>query len=226
MISHQCERKELSLNTLRQQINRIRLQLGRKNNVVGWAMTPDETRAFFDSQGKTVLTFFGYMAGYENEKEMFAIVRKVLSGYSPATTLVNDGVTKWGLGEIYPLAKSLGFTTAGIVSNQILNDPTDISPSVDHICFIDDSQWGGKLPDSNALSPTSKAMVDCSDILVAIGGGEISRDELVAGKEQGKTIQYYPAEVNHEWVFHHAKRKGLPPPESFWGSVHELFGDK
>ena len=51
-------------------------------------------------------------------------------------------------------------------------------------------------------------------------------DELVAGIEHGKPIQYYPAEVNHEWAIHHAKRKGLPPPESFWGPVHELFRDK
>ena len=110
------------MNTLRQIIGKIRLQLQGKNKVVGWNMTSEEAVMFFKGQGKTVLTFFGYMLGYENETEMFRIVREELSKYSPETALVNDGVTKWGLGEIYPLAKSLGFTTTGIVSKNILDD--------------------------------------------------------------------------------------------------------
>ena len=195
---------------------------GRK--VVGWNMTPDEAISFFKNQKKTVLTFFGYMAGYENEDEMFRIIREVLSGYSPETTLVNEGVTKWGLGQMYSVAKSMGFTTAGIVSKLILEDPTDISDSVDHICFIDDTQWGGKLPNSDKLSPTSIAMVACSDVLVAIGGGDICRDELLEGKSQGKPIQYFPAEIDHEWAIRRAKRMGQPTPESFWGPVHDVFG--
>jgi len=208
----------------RQFIGRGRFQIQGRHRVVGWNMTPDEAVTFFKSQNKTVLTFFGYMAGYENEEEMFRIVQEVLSEYSPETTLVNDGVTKWGLGEMYPRAKSLGFTTAGIVSKLILEDPSDISDSVDHICFIDDDQWGGKLPGSEEISPTSKAMVNSSDVLVAIGGGDICRDELLAGRELGKLIRYFPAEVNHEWAIRNAKRKGLPPPESFLGSVHDVFG--
>ena len=97
------------MSTLRQIIDKIRFQLRGKNKVVGWNMTPEEAVVFFKGQGKTVLTFFGYMLGYEHEEEMFRIVRDELSKYSPETALVNDGVTKWGLGEIYPLAKSLGF---------------------------------------------------------------------------------------------------------------------
>jgi hypothetical protein len=212
------------MSTLRQTVGKIRLQLQGGNKVVGWNMTPEEAVSFFKGQGKTVLTFFGYMLGYENEAEMYRIVRDELSKYSPETALVNDGVTKWGLGEIYPLAKSLGFTTTGIVSRNILDDPSDISPFVDHICFMDDIQWGGKLPNSEELSPTSKAMVDCSDVLIALGGNEVSRDELLAAQKLGKTIHYHPAEMNHENAIRHAKRKGLPPPESFLGAVHEVFG--
>lgn len=212
------------MDRLRQFMMRVRLQLWGKHRMAGWNMKAEEAIAFFKSQNKTVLTLFGYMAGYENEEEMFRIVREVLSGYSPETTLVNDGVTKWGLGQMYSVAKSMGFTTMGIVSKLILQDPADISDSVDHICFIDDDQWGGKLPNSEELSPTSVAMVACSDILISIGGGDICRDELLVGKEQGKTIHYYPAEVNHEWAIRRAKRMGLPAPESFLGSVHDVFG--
>jgi hypothetical protein len=95
---------------------------------------------------------------------------------------------------------------------------------VDHICFIADKQWGGKLPNSKYLSPTSKAMVACSDILIAIGGGEVTRDELLAGQEQGKPVQFYPAEVKHELAIRSAEKAGLPKPDSFWGEAHEIFG--
>lgn len=212
------------MKTVRQFLGRVRFGWQAGNRVVGWNMTPEEAAAFFKNQRKTVLTFFGYMLGYENEAEMFRIVRDELARYSPQTALVNDGVTRWGLGGIYPLAKSLGFTTAGIVSKKILDNPSDISPAVDHICFMDDTQWGGKLPNSEELSPTSKAMVACSDVLIAIGGNDVSRDELLEGRRQGKPIHYYPAEMNHEAAIRHAKKKGLPPPESFMGSVHDEFG--
>lgn len=210
----------------RQQLGRLNLKLRGKNNVIGWDMTPDEARIFFQAQKKKVLTFFGYSSHYEDEKGMLQIAQEVLSGYSPATTLINIGATKAGLGAIYPLAKSMGFTTTGIVTSLALHYPGSISDAVDHICFIADKQWGGNMPNSNELSPTSKAMVACSDILIGIGGGEISRDEMTAGKSQGKPVTFYPAEMSHAWAIRYAKRMGLPPPDSFWGAAHEVFGNQ
>jgi hypothetical protein len=216
------------MSKLLQLIGRFKLQLRGKNHIVGWNMPPEAVIAFFLRQGKTVLTFYGYSgAGYEDEKGMLEIARKVLSGYSPETTLVNIGVTSVGCGAIYPLAKSMGFTTTGIVTSLALEHPADvagISEAVDHICFVADKQWGGKLPGSDELSPTSKAMVACSDILVAIGGGDISLDELLEGKALGKPIQYFPAEMDHEAAIRRAKKLGLPPPKLFLGSVHDIFG--
>jgi hypothetical protein len=118
----------------------------------------------------------------------------------------------------------MGFETAGIVSSNAIEHPEAISDAVDHVCFIKDSQWGGKLPNSNELSPTSKAMVACSDILVAIGGNDIARDELLAGQAQGKLVYYYPAEMDHQTAIQRAKEMGAPMPESFMGSVDEVFG--
>ena len=212
------------MSTLRQFIGRLKLQLRGKNHVVGWNMTPNAAVSFFKRKGKIVITFFGYSIEYQDKENMFRIVREVLSQYTPEKTLVNIGATTGGLGAAYPLIKSLGFVTAGIVSTEALAYPDDISDAVDHICFIKDNQWGGKLPDSNELSPTSKAMVACSDVLVAIGGGEISLQELLAGKEVGKPIQYYPAEISHASAIRHAQNRGLPQPENFWGSVHDVFG--
>jgi hypothetical protein len=209
---------------IRQLIGRIKLQLQKKNHIVGWSMTPEETIAFFKSQQKLVLTFLGYSVDYQYKQAMLNIVREVLSEYSPQTTLVNIGATKGGIGAAYSLAKSMGFETAGIVSSEAIQYSNTISNAVDHVCFIEDKQWGGTLPNSSELSPTSKAMVASSDVLVAIGGNDVARDELIAGQAQGKLIQYFPAEMNHDTAIQRAKEQGLPVPESFMGSVHDVFG--
>jgi hypothetical protein len=212
------------MNKIRQLIGRVRLQLRKKNYVVGWNMTPEAVIAFFMRQGKTVLTFCGYSGmGYEYENAMLEVAWKVLSGCSPETMLVNIGVTSAGIGAIYPLAKSMGFETAGIVTSLALDYPEGISDAVDHVCFVRDQRWGGILPNSDELSPTSRAMVECSDILVGIGGGGISEAEMLAGKAQGKSVHFYPAEMNHARAINYAKGMGLPPPESFWGSNADVF---
>jgi len=209
----------------RQLIGRISLQLWGRHHIVGWSMTAEETVSFVRRRGKTVLTFFGYSGmGYEDEKEMLQTVQEVLSQYLPEKTLVNIGATEVGIGAAYVLAKSLGFETSGIVSTEALEYPEDISEAVDHICFVKDSQYGGKLPNSDELSPTSRAMVDSSDILVAIGGNDISRDELLEGKKLGKPVQYFSADMSHERMIHRAERVGASPPKSFVGSCQEEFG--
>jgi len=212
------------MGALQQFAGRLKFRLRGKNHVVGWNMTPEEAISFMRKQGKIILTFFGYSVSYNDKEAMLKIVRNVLAQYSPEKTLVNIGATKSGLGAAYPMIKSLGFVTTGIVSTESLNYPEEISEAVDHICFIKDKQWGGKLPNSETLSPTSEAMVKCSDILVAIGGNDVSRDELMEGKKQGKPIQYFPAEMDHNAAIRRAKRLGLPAPKSFMGSVHEVFG--
>jgi len=212
------------MGTLRQLVGRLKLQRRGKQHVVGWNMTAEAVIAFFLSQRKTVLTFYGYSGmGYEDEKDMLETARKVLFGFSPETTLINIGATSVGIGAVYPLAKSMGFTTAGIVTSLALERPDGISNEVDHICFVKDDQWGGNLPDSDELSPTSKAMVECSDILVGIGGGGISEAEMLAGKAQGKPVYYFPADKNHAYAISYAKRMGLPPPESFDSGHPDLF---
>jgi len=206
---------------------RMRLEERAKNKVIGWEMTPDEAVAFFKSQGKTVLSFFGYSGNqYEDTGGMLNIADRVLFQHSPEHTLVNIGATETGVGAIYRMAKSKGFITTGIVSEMALKYPDDISEAVDFICFIKDEQWGGKMPDSNELSPTSRAMVLCSDILIGIGGGEVSRDEMMLGREMGKSVRFYPAEANHEVTIRRATKLGQPKPESFWGAAHDVFNDQ
>ena len=189
-------------------------------------MTPSEALVFFKSQEKTVVTFLGFSVDYENETAMLKIAEDVLAGYSPTTTLINIGATQGGVGAIYPIAKTRGFMTTGIVSSLAIEYLEDISDAVDHVCFVADSQWGGNLPNSNQLSPTSLAMVTCSDVLVGIGGGKICRDEMITGRDQGKLVHFYPAEINHEYWTQHAQKMNLPPPDSFFGAAHEVFGNE
>lgn len=195
--------------------------MNNKNRVVGWSMTAVETQAFFNKLGKEVLTFLGYSSAYEDDVSMLKIVETILAKFSPETAIINIGATSCGIGAAYPVAKSMGFTTTGIVSSLAIECIDDISPAVDHICFVDDDRWGGKMPGSEDLSQTSQAMVACSDIMIGIGGGEISCDEMLAGKEQGKPVYFYPAEINHDYLIQRAQKKGLPAPDSFWGAAHE-----
>ena len=197
-----------------------------KNKVIGFGMTPAETQVFFKSLKKQVVTFFGYSVDYENEGAMLAIAKDMMSGYSPETALINIGATVGGIGAVYPLAKRMGFKTTGIVSSLATEHLESISNVVDHVCFVSDTQWGGRLPDSNELSPTSQAMVSCSDVLIAIGGGEVTRDELIVGREWGKPVYFHPAEISHEYLMKRARKTNLPAPMSFWGAAHEVFGIK
>jgi hypothetical protein len=196
-----------------------------KNKIIGMNMSPAETQAFFRNFHKRVLTFFGYSAAYENQDAMLAIAKRGLSRIPPGSVLINIGATASGIGAVYPLAKSMGFTTTGIVSSLAAEDMGNISDAVDYVCFVADTQWGGKVKGATRLSPTSQAMVACSDVLVAIGGGEVTRDELMAGKALGKPVYFYPAEVSHHHLLQRARKKNEPPPVSFWGAAHEVFGE-
>jgi hypothetical protein len=197
-----------------------------KNKIVGMSMSPAETQAFFRRFNKPVLSFFGYSVAYEDREAMLAIARKGLSKIPPDAVLINIGATASGIGAVYPLAKAMGFTTTGIVSSVAAEHMENISEAVDHVCFVADTQWGGRLAGTDRLSPTSQAMVVCSDVLVAIGGGEVTRDELVAAKAAGKPVYFYPAEVSHHHLTQRAHKRNEQPPESFWGAAHEVFGKK
>lgn len=188
------------------------------------ANTLAEIRHFFEQQHKTVLTFVGYSgAGYQDPEAMTRIAASVLDGYDPANTLVNIGATLAGIGAVYELARERGFITTGIASTRAKKDQTELSPFVDHVFFVEDETWGGINESSGQLSPTSTAMVENSDIMIAIGGGSIGRDEMLAAKRLNKDVRYFPADMDHGRAISKAKKKGLPVPENFSGAVSEAF---
>jgi hypothetical protein len=212
------------MSAFRRTIGKFWIWSTRGRHVAGWGMTPEEALVYFKSRGKSVLTILGFSIGYQHKDELLKWVFQALETHHPDQTLINIGATRGGVGEVYPFVKAMGFDTTGIVSTEVFQYPGALSHDVNQICFIKDKVWGGRLAGSDELSPTSKAMVLCSDLMVAIGGGEIVRDELLAGRVLGKPIQYFPAEMNHEAAIRRAKYMKLPLPESFVGSAHDLFG--
>ena len=51
-------------------------------------------------------------------------------------------------------------------------------------------------------------MVENSDIMIGIVGGEIAGDELLSAKKIGKKGSIYPADTNHQKAIESAKKKG------------------
>ena len=179
---------------------------------------------FFERQPKTVVTFVGYSgAGYEDEARMLETASAVLKAFEPAHTIVNIGGTPEGIGAVYELASRKGFQTTGIVSTQAKAYNAAMADCVEYVFFVEDSSWGGFVEGGDRLSPTSMAMVESSDLMVGIGGGEVGRDELVAARRSGKKVRFYPADMNHEKARQKARQKGLPAPTNFYGAADELL---
>jgi len=182
--------------------------------------TPAQIGAYLKAQRKHVVTFLGYSgAGYEDPATMLEAAAGVLNRHDPQKTIVNIGATPEGIGAVYQLAKDRGFATSGIVSTQWRDSGSALSPCVDSVFLVKDDTWGGLVKGTQKLSPTSTAMVGVSDELVAIGGGEVSRDEAMAGERAGKPVQFIPADQNHAAAIERAKKRGEPVPTDFSGAL-------
>ena len=186
--------------------------------------TVEEIAVFFKGKQKAVLTFVGCSgAGYEDEAWMLKQAERVLGEYDPAKTIVNIGATPEGIGAVYELAKRKGFLTTGIVSSQARQYNVKLSPYVDYAFYVEDSAWGGLVPGTEQLSPTSKAMVENSDVIIGMGGGEVARDELLAARRSGKKVHFIPADMNHQKARESARKKKLPEPTDFRGAANAAF---
>jgi hypothetical protein len=186
--------------------------------------TADDIADFFARQGKTVVTFLGYAAAeYEDPEAMLRHAAGVLDELDPHTTIVNIGATARGIGAVYELAKQRGFATSGIVSALARRAQAPLSPFVDYVFFVDDASWGGVMPGSDRLSPTSAAIVRASDSLVAIGGGSIARDELAAAHRAGKPLRFIAADMNHRLARERAARKDAAAPTDFRGAAADAI---
>ena len=185
---------------------------------------PLAVKAYVLATGKAVLSFAGYSgAEYEDPKAMLSHAERALASRRPADTLVNIGATMVGIGAVYELAKRKGFTTVGIVSIQARDEKSELSPCVDLVFYVPDAQWGGTLPGTDRLSPTSQAIVEVSEAYVAIGGGDVTRDEALALQRAGRPVTFIPADLNHRIASDKARKANRPEPADFRGSAHEAL---
>ena len=186
-------------------------------------MRPEAIRAFVRNTHKTVLTFAGFSgAEYEDPGAMLAHASRILAGRDPAKTIINVGGTAAGIGAVYKLAKQRGFTTMGIVSSLARDEGVELAKCADHVFYVKDSSWGGRRLGTDRLSSTSAAIVECTNSFVAIGGGDVARDEMLAAREAGKPISFIPADMNHRLAREKAKKKGQPATD-FRGSAHSAL---
>ena len=189
--------------------------------------TLQDVRSFARAKGMKILTFAGYSgAGYEDPAAMLGAADRVLEGYDPARTLVNIGATAEGIGAVYEVARRRGFVTIGIVSTLARDEQVPLSPSVDYVFYVRDATWGGRVPGSTRLAPTSAAIVGSSSAIVGIGGGEIARDEMLAARRAGKAVTFIPADMNHQLARDKAARKDAPEPTDFRGAAHAAFAPR
>jgi hypothetical protein len=173
--------------------------------------------------GRSVVTFVGFSgSGYEDALAVERSIAKLLDELSPASTLICAGATPEGIGAVYPLAKNRGFTTIGIVSAIAEKEGATFSPDVDTVFVIADDTWGGLNADGK-LSQTSAVMVGAADEMIAIGGGDITRDEIAAAVAMGKKVRYIVADMNHAAAIRKAKEMRQPEPDDFRGPVHAYF---
>jgi hypothetical protein len=176
--------------------------------------------------GRSVVTFVGFSgAGYEDAAGVERAIAKLLDDLSPTSVLICAGATPEGIGAVYPLAKKRGFTTIGIVSALAEREGATLSQDVDTVFVIADDTWGGLNADGK-LSQTSSAMVGATDEMIAIGGGEIARDEIAAAMAMGKKVRYIAADMNHAAAIRKAKEMRQPEPDDFRGAVQAYFDRK
>ncbi|HMN47357.1 MAG TPA: hypothetical protein PKE27_22470 [Povalibacter sp.] len=183
--------------------------------------SPQQVAQALRSQQRSIVVFAGYSGmGYEDEAAMRAQVQAVLAKFDPRRTTVSSGATAAGIGAVYELAKRLGFTTVGIVSSLAQNENEPLANDVDQVFHVKDDQWGGYLPGTTTLSPTSQAIVSSGDVFIGIGGGNAARDELLEAKRLNKPVTFIPADMNHRVAREKAAAKGEPAPTDFRGAAH------
>lgn len=178
------------------------------------------------SLGKHIHSLFGYSAlGYQDRAGLLQQIKNDLKLLDPKKTIINIGVTSDGLGEAYELAKSMGFETMGFVSTKFLENGGHYSKFVDHIFIAKDNLWGGYIPGTSKMTPTTSLYVNLSDSMTAYGGGEISKVTMQEFARTGKPISYRSFEMNHNKAIEVSLKKRRSPPRTFQSPVEPVWND-
>lgn len=177
------------------------------------------------SNEQSIITFTGFSgSGYEDLEAVERIMVDELARLDPHTTTICAGGTPQGIGHVYPIAKRKGFRTIGVVSSQALSQVIPFSDDVDVVYVVRDATWGGR--HGSRLTPASEAMVGCTNRFIAIGGGQIARDELEVARSLSIPITFHPADMNHDAAREQALASGAPAAEDYRGEVYHLMREQ
>ncbi|KAI1732368.1 hypothetical protein Ddc_01231 [Ditylenchus destructor] len=146
-----------------------------------------------------VISFIGLTDGeYADSNGVKAIIKEHLNKYVNEKIIVNAGGRKAGIGVVYELAatmiassakdepKDCNWKLTGIVWEKGANDVvTGVLP------FFTDGYWGGYNPEAQKLYPASETMIQVSDEIVAVGGGDIQMIEIAEAERRSKTVVKY-----------------------------------
>lgn len=173
--------------------------------------TPEDVIKDMKKSGKKVVSLVGYSgAGYEDREAMLKKAKEILKNHDPKKTIINLGATEDGIGEIYKVAKEMGFETTGIASKKGM--AYGLSPHADKVYFVDDDSWGGFKAGTEELTGTSKAYIGSADKVYALGGGHVSHDEILGARKMGTPVEVYDFDMNHAKAIASAKKAGKPVP--------------
>lgn len=153
--------------------------------------------------GKTVVTFGGFgELGYDDEAQVLERCSVELGRHDPARTIVATGTLvtegfRTGIAMVYALAKTRGFSTAGIHPSVALHHPKRhaIAPGVDQVFMVEDATWGGA-DDAGRPSNTLQVLLAVSDEFIVFGGGLHTAHELLAFLKAGKSVRFHDAPMH------------------------------
>jgi hypothetical protein len=161
-------------------------------------MKADEIIELVKGLNKKVYTIFGYSAlGYEDIEGLEKAVRTDLEVLGRDEYIINIGATEEGIGQMYKVAKEMGFKTIGVVSTQALSYSGRFSDYVDSIYIVNDDFWGGLVPGTTKLTETTKTYLGVSDIIAAYGGGQNTAITLKFAQELGISTTFKDFDMNH-----------------------------
>jgi hypothetical protein len=177
--------------------------------------TPAEVRLQLASIRKHRLAFGGFgELGYADTDVVRRIMPEVLGEWRHEDLLLIGGTMlreggNAGIAVAFEIASDHGIETVAIHPGIALRfaDTHRVSPFAEHVFFIDDDSWGG-MDSTGRPSPTLQTLLSISDEFVAIGGGVHTADEIRGFAGHGRTVRYFPAEMNHEWARRWADRAG------------------
>lgn len=165
--------------------------------IVSKPTSPDTALERIRSSGRIIHSIFGFSGlGYRHPDDVMQAVENDLRQLNPDITTVAIGATEEGIGAAYKVARDLGFTTLGIVSSKSIVYDGRYSDFVDEVVIVHDTEWGGYVPGSTDMTPTTQVFVKGSDSIAAYGGGQITAVSIREAKKRGVKVTYTPAEMN------------------------------